>query len=422
MRAAVEREVRAHVDRSLDAILGATPLPAAPLTALLAVPPVVPPAAVVRPDAAQVSAVADVVRQAVTDLPARVTAAAISDTTAPHTTPSGTDTPTHRRTDLPTVPVTPEQHTAAATSQAETQFTALAREYGVEPASHDTLAGSFQRDWVNGYHQVLAQATGNATPATPSTPGTPGTPDAAGARSTVPGGVAPRTDGTPNHDHISDRTSVSDPSVSSIFSRDNRPDDTFTVSDLSSLDEPISRDPVTRDFIDGDPVSGVPSLNESDNGEAAKREFRDTDPFRDASSRDGLISGDPVGRGEPAVAATGQAVAPFGSGQRVANWAAGEQVRPGSSGDLWWCVAATLDVFQTEYKRLGNRAVFDDRIIGPDGRLAPTMGWPQLMEILDTVPERVAHPDGVAGEDVLAALRAVPGSMVVVRAAPPNEP
>ncbi|MEH1017896.1 hypothetical protein V6U90_33165, partial [Micromonospora sp. CPCC 206060] len=86
-------------------------------------------------------------------------------------------------------------------------------------------------------------------------------------------------------------------------------------------------------------------------------------------------------------------------------------------------MAATLDEFQTEYKRLGNRAVFDDRIIGPDGRLAPTMGWPQLMEILDAVPERVApHPDGVAAEDVLAALRAVPGSMVVVRAAPPNEP
>ncbi|WP_344571264.1 hypothetical protein, partial [Streptomyces caniferus] len=79
-------------------------------------------------------------------------------------------------------------------------------------------------------------------------------------------------------------------------------------------------------------------------------------------------------------------------------------------------------MFHTQYKRLGNRAVFDDRIIGPDGRLAPTMGWPQLMEILDTVPERVAHPDGVAGEGGLAALRAAPGSMVVVRAAPPNEP
>ncbi|MCW3820899.1 hypothetical protein ONA91_41410, partial [Micromonospora sp. DR5-3] len=85
-------------------------------------------------------------------------------------------------------------------------------------------------------------------------------------------------------------------------------------------------------------------------------------------------------------------------------------------------MAATLDVFQTEYKRLGNRAVFDDRILGPDGRLAPNMGWPQLMEILDTVPEPVGpHPHGVAGEDVLAALRAASGSMVVVKAAIPNE-
>ncbi|WP_210405992.1 hypothetical protein [Micromonospora sp. MH33] len=415
MRAAVERDVRAHVDRSLDAILGATPLPAAPLT----VPPAVPSAAVVRPDAAQVNAVADVVRQVVTDLPARVTAAAIPDITAPHTTPSPADTPAHRRTDAPPVPVTPEQHTAAATRQAETQFTALARKYGVDPASHDTLAGSFQQDWVNGYHQVLAQATGNATPATPSVPGTsevpatpnapgtPGTPDAAGARTTVPGGAAPRTDGTPNHDHTSDRTSVSDLSASGddIFSRDSRPDDTFTVSDLSSLDEPISRDP-------------------------AKPDSGDRDPFSDASSSADSVGGDPAGRGEPAstapepaVAATGPAVAAAESARRVADWIDQTPVGPDNSRDpWWWCVQATLDAYTTAYGRPGNRTVSDDRILGPDGRPAPTTSWPQLLDILDATPERVAHPDGVTPEDVLAALRAAPGSMVVVKVAPPNEP
>ncbi|MFF5075301.1 hypothetical protein ACFY2R_29985, partial [Micromonospora olivasterospora] len=334
------------MDRSLDAILGTTPLPTAPLT----VPPAVPSAVVVRPDAAQVSAVADVVRQAVTDLPARVAAAAIPDITAPHAIPFPADAPANWRTDAPAVSVTLEQRTAAAASQAEDQFTALARKYGVAPASHDTLAKSFQRDWVDGYHQVLAQAGISDTPATPS------------------------ADGTPIHasDGASDTASVSDMSVFSddMFDRD-RFSHTSTTSDVSLPDAPISGD---------------------------------------------------AGGGEPAVAATGPAAAMIESGKPVAGWVARAQASAGNSGDSWWCVAGTLDEFTAVYGRLGNRAVFDDRIIGPDGRLAPTMGWPQLMEILDTVPERVARPDGVAGEDVLAALRAAPGSMVVVRAAPPNEP
>ncbi|WP_344750475.1 hypothetical protein, partial [Micromonospora olivasterospora] len=477
VRAAVERDVRAHVDRSLDAILGATPLPTAPLTAPLTVPPAVPSAVVVRPDAAQVSAVADVVRQAVTDLPARVTAATIPDITAPHAIPFPADAPANWRTDAPAVSVTPEQHTVAATRQAETQFTALARKYGVvDPASHDTLAGSFQRDWVDGYHQVLAQATGNATPATPSVPGTsgapatpsapgapgtssapgaPGTPDAAGARTTVPGGVAPRTDGTPNHDHTSDTFTVSDLSVSDgdIFSRDGRPDDTFTVSDLSSLDEPISRDGRSDDTFtvsdlsvsgddmfsrDGRPddtftVSDLSSLDEPISRDPAKPDSGDRDPFSAVSWWGGSVGGDPAGRGEPASAAPEPAVAATGpaaaaeSARRVADWIDQTPVGPDNSRDpWWWCVQATLDAFRAEYKRLGNRAVSDDRILGPDGRLAPTTSWEQLLDILDATPERVAHPDGwpdgVAPEDVLAALRAAPGSMVVVKAAPPNEP
>ncbi|WP_344750909.1 hypothetical protein, partial [Micromonospora olivasterospora] len=178
--------------------------------------------------------------------------------------------------------------------------------------------------------------------------------------------------------------------------------DTMSISDVSLPDESLG---------------GVPGKH----GLSDAGSFSDAGSWRDVSLRDGPVSGGPGRHGEPAAAATEQDLTPFGSGQRVANWAAAEQVRPGS-GDLWLCVAATLDVFHTVYKRLGNRAVFDDRIIGPDGRLAPTMGWPQLLEVLDAVPERVAHPDGVAGGDVLAALRAVPGSMVVVRAAPPNEP
>ncbi|WP_091644223.1 hypothetical protein [Micromonospora pallida] len=497
---AVRAAVARHVDRSLDAILGTNPLPTAPLTKPSTMPSAVPSAAVAGPDAAQVNAVADVVRQVVTDLPARFTAAVIPDATAPEATPAGTDTPAHGRTDVPTVPVTPEQHTAAAASLAETQFTALARKHGVEPTSHDTLAESFRQDWVDGYHQVLAQATATpgtagtpsapamsstpsvpgapgvpGVPATSSTPGAPGTPDAAGVRSTLPGGVASRIDGTPDHHDASDQTSVSELSVPSdgIFSRDSSftdpttisdlssqdgradRDEIMTVSDLSSLDEPTSRDPVKRDVIDGDSVSGVSSLDESDNGEAARREFRDTDPFGDASSRDGLISGGPVGsdfggrdsfsnvssldepvgsdpggRGEPAsaapepaVAATGQPVAAAETARRVADWIDQTPVSPDNSRDpWWWCVQATLDAYTTAYGRPGKRAVLDDRIIGPDGRPAPTRSWPQLLDILGATDESVAHPGGVTPEDVLAALRAAPGSMVVVRIAPPNEP
>ncbi|TWJ27442.1 hypothetical protein JD81_00931 [Micromonospora sagamiensis] len=224
VRAAVARDVRAHVDRSLDAILGTIPLPTAPLT----MPPTVPSAAVASPGAAQVNAVADVVRQVVTDLPARFTAAVISDTTAPEATPAGTDTPANRRTDVPTVPVTPEQHTAAAASLAEAQFTALTKEYGVVDPD-DAVAKSFRQDWVNGYHQVLAQAT--ATPGTtgipsvpgtsgvPATPSTPGAPDAAGGRSTVSAGAAPaptarRTTTTP----ATRRRSVNSPSPATTSS------------------------------------------------------------------------------------------------------------------------------------------------------------------------------------------------------------
>ncbi|MEO3781670.1 hypothetical protein ABGB16_33865, partial [Micromonospora sp. B11E3] len=233
-------------DRILDAILDTSALPAV----------------VASPGAAQVNAVANMVRQTVTDLPARFSAATIPDTTAPHTTASPADTPANRRTDAPTVPVTPEQHTAAATSLAGKQFPDLAHRYGVDPARHGTLARSFQEDWVKGYHQVLAQAAGSATPATPgtpaapstpsmpgtsgtaNTPGTSGTPDTAGARSTVPGGAAPHIDGTPNQDHTSDRMSDSAMSVSSddVFSGDSSSTDTVTSSALSSLDEPISAD------------------------------------------------------------------------------------------------------------------------------------------------------------------------------------
>ncbi|MEO3778282.1 hypothetical protein ABGB16_15820, partial [Micromonospora sp. B11E3] len=391
---AVKSAVRDRVDRSLDAILGTS----APVL----------PAVVAGPDAAQVSAVVNVVRQAVTDLPARFTAATIPGAPAPAANLATVDVQESGRAGAPTVPITPEQHTAAATRQAVEQFTDLAHQYGVKPARH----GSFQRDWVNGYHQVLAQAAGSATPGTPGTPGTAGTPDAASARSTVPAGAASRADDTPIHHNTNTNTNANANANDS---------DSDSASGMSVSSDGVFSNLDTSDTIS---ISDVSSPDESLGGVPGKHGLSDAD-----SSRDEPVSGDPGRHGEPAVAATGQAVAATGqavgmfeSGQRVANWAAAEQVRAGSSGNLWWCVAATLDVFHTVYKRLGNRAVFDDRIIGPDGRLAPTMGWPQLMEILDTVPERVAHPDGVAGQDVLAALKAAPGSMVVVRAAPPNEP
>ncbi|MFI2652667.1 hypothetical protein ACH494_34205, partial [Micromonospora fulviviridis] len=540
---AVRAAVARHVDRSLDAILGTNPLPTGPLTMPSTVPSAVPSAAVAGPDAAQVNAVADVVRQVVTDLPARFTAAVIPDATAPEATPAGTDTPAHGRTDVPTVPVTPEQHTAAAASLAETQFTALARKHGVELTSHDTLAESFRQDWVDGYHQVLAQATAapgtagmpsapatsstpgvpatsstpgvpatSSTPGAPATPsmagapgapstagapGTPGTPDAAGVRSTVPGGVASRIDGTPDHHDASDHTSASELSVPSdgIFSRDSSFTDTtavsdpssqdgridrdeiMTVSDLSSWDGRIDRDEImtvsdlsSQDArIDRDEIMTVGDLSSQDGradrdeimtvGDLSSQDGRidrdeimtvsdlsswdgraDRDEIMtvsDLSSLDEPVGGDPGGRGEPAsaapepaVAATGQPVAAMGqpveaaeSARRVADWVDQTPVGPDNSRDpWWWCVQATLDAYTTAYGRPGKRAVFDDRILGPDGRPAPTTTWPQLLDILGATDESVAHPGGVRSEDVLAALRAAPGSMVVVRVAPPNEP
>ncbi|MFG1953740.1 hypothetical protein [Micromonospora sp. NPDC048830] len=220
----------------------------------------------------------------------------------------------------------------------------------------------------------------------------------------MPAGAASRADDTPIHHNANanandrDSDSASDTSVSSdgIFSNLDT-SDTISISDVSLPDEPVS-------------------------GASGKGGFSDTDSLRNVSSPDESFSGDPGTHREPVVTATGQAVGAIESAQQVT---AADQTlaRPVSSGDRLWCVPATLDAFKDVYGRWGNRGVFDDRFIGPDRRFAAKIGWPQLLEILDVVPERVApHPDGVAGEDVLAALRAVPGSMVVVRAAPPNEP
>ncbi|MEO3781672.1 hypothetical protein ABGB16_33880, partial [Micromonospora sp. B11E3] len=235
---AVKSAVRDRVDRSLDAILGTS----APVL----------PAVVAGPDAAQVSAVANVVRQAVTDLPARFTAAAIPGAPAPAANWATVDIPESGRAGAPTVPITPEQHTAAANRQAVEQFTDLADQYGVKLASDGPLAESFQEDWVKEYHQVLAQAAGSATPGTPGVPGTPGTagtPDAASARSTVPAGAASRADDTPIHHNTntntnananandSDSDSASGMSVSSdgVFSNLDT-SDTISISDVSSPD------------------------------------------------------------------------------------------------------------------------------------------------------------------------------------------
>ncbi|MEO3780799.1 hypothetical protein ABGB16_29100, partial [Micromonospora sp. B11E3] len=278
---AVKSAVRDRVDRILDAILDTSALPAV----------------VAGPDAAQVSAVANVVRQVVTDLPARFSAAAIPGAPAPAANWAAVDVPESGRAGAPTVPITPEQHTAAATRQAETQFTALADQYGVDPAN--PLAELFRRDWVDGYHQVLAQAAGSATPGTPGTAGTPGTPDTASARSTVPAGPASRADDTPIHHNTNTNANASasdsDMSVSSdgVFSNLDT-SDTISISDVSLPDESLG---------------GVPGKHGLSDAE---------------SSRDEPVSGDPGRHGEPAVAATGQAVA--ATGQAVGMFESGQRV------------------------------------------------------------------------------------------------
>ncbi|TWH70930.1 hypothetical protein JD77_05955 [Micromonospora olivasterospora] len=214
VRAVVEGDVWSQVDRRVDAILGAP-----------AVLPAVLPAVVAGPDAAQVAAVADTVRQVVIDLPARFSAATVPDATGPAAGVATIDIQESGRTGAPAVPVTSEQHTAAAAGLARAQFTALAHRYGLDPAGHDTLARPFQQEWKDRYQQVLAEAAGSATPGTPGTAGTPGTPDAASAGSTVPAGPAYPADGTPIHHHANasgrDNASAGGRDNASAGGRDN---------------------------------------------------------------------------------------------------------------------------------------------------------------------------------------------------------
>ncbi|WP_091453543.1 hypothetical protein [Micromonospora inyonensis] len=227
---AVEGGVWSQVDRGVDVILGA---------------PAVLPGVVAGPDAGQVSAVARVVRQAVTDLSARFSAVTVPGVTGPAAGVATVDVEEGGRVGGPTVPVMSERHTAAAAGLAQAQFTALARRYGVDPAGHAALVTSFQREWVDGYHKVLVSAGGSVTP---------GTADVVGALGTVPGGVSSRVGGMSIVDVVSvgDTASVSDVSVASggVFSPDlgSRDTDstgfrdTGSISDVSLLDESISAD------------------------------------------------------------------------------------------------------------------------------------------------------------------------------------
>ncbi|SCL30841.1 hypothetical protein GA0074694_5813 [Micromonospora inyonensis] len=218
-----------QVDRGVDVILGA---------------PAVLPGVVAGPDAGQVSAVGRVVRQAVTDLSARFSAVTVP--VSPGRPPCGYGRCRGRRAcrraggagDV-------ERHTAAAAGLAQAQFTALARRYGVDPAGHAALVTSFQREWVDGYHKVLASAGGSVTP---------GTADVVGALGTVPGGAGSRVGGMSivDVDSVGDTASVSDVSIASggVFSPDLGSRDTDStgfrdsgsISDVSLLDESISAD------------------------------------------------------------------------------------------------------------------------------------------------------------------------------------
>ncbi|MFF5075274.1 hypothetical protein ACFY2R_29840, partial [Micromonospora olivasterospora] len=135
-----------------------------------------------------------------------------------------------------------ERHTSVAAGLAQAQFTVLARRYGVDPAGHAALVASFQREWLHGYHQVLASAGGSAMS---------GTVDVVGARGPLPGGAGSRVGGMSIVGVVSagDPTPVSDVSAASgaVFSPDpgsRNTDssgfrDTGSISGVSVLDEPV---------------------------------------------------------------------------------------------------------------------------------------------------------------------------------------
>ncbi len=98
-------------------------------------------------------------------------------------------------------------------------------------------------------------------------------------------------------------------------------------------------------------------------------------------------------------------------GESVAAWVGRVEVGSGEVVEETTCVPRALDGFRVVYGRWGNRAGLDDRTVRPGGGLLSELDWPGLLEVLDAVPERVGvgHPGGIAAEDVVGVLEAVPG-------------
>ena len=105
-------------------------------------------------------------------------------------------------------------------------------------------------------------------------------------------------------------------------------------------------------------------------------------------------------------------------GRRLSNFARREQPPPGETRSDEVCVPQTLAAFNARYGRSGNRSV-DERMVGPGGRTPATLTWADLVDLLQGVETRLV--DGQpTGAQIVAALAATPGSMVIVDMAPPG--
>ncbi|MEO3778394.1 LuxR C-terminal-related transcriptional regulator [Micromonospora sp. B11E3] len=129
VRRTVERELSRQIDRGVAAVLGGNSLSGVP----------------VRPVAAQVEGIANVVWQAVRDLPARVDAASTALDAA--------------SADAASVDAASVKAVSDPADLADGRFAVLAREHRVDPGALKSLAASFRREWVDGDQRLSQQAS-----------------------------------------------------------------------------------------------------------------------------------------------------------------------------------------------------------------------------------------------------------------------
>jgi hypothetical protein len=167
IRDAVAQEVRLQVQRGIDAVLGTAVLPTTPGA----------------PVTTHLPTVANVIRQATEDLPARVGALAaqlgvpvpaVPAVSSGHPPVTGVVSQPVDHVSQPVTVPTPlpgteafERHATQVVDAARTQFIALAQQQAVDPAGHGQLAAAFQRDLLDAYRATFAPGAGTPQPGGP---------------------------------------------------------------------------------------------------------------------------------------------------------------------------------------------------------------------------------------------------------------